>query len=180
MAEWNRVVHAAEMVAQLLKEEFKDDPEWHGDHSLRFLLNLTLFDVLAVLNAPDSLTAADGSAAGRFKDFMLQADVFRGDFLAMCTSLSRIELDFVENHEPREYESGLSCLGCGKPILEGEPMWTVDVKYEMLDRGVISVMCSEIARVFCEACAARRDFSRIVVPVKQLRAFPILSSEEEN
>ena len=165
MAGGHRIAGVAERVAQLLASEFGDDPDWRQGHSLDFLLNMALFDVLAVLNAPDSLKTHDNNGiAGRFKDYVTQADDFRGDFLAMCASLHRIEPGSSDEKEARVYESGLSCFDCGRPIFEGEPMWTVDVQHESLDRGVIDVFSSEIALVYCEACAGGRDFARVRVP----------------
>jgi hypothetical protein len=61
-------------------------------------------------------------------------------------------------------ESGFTCVDCRRSILEGEPMWSVNVHREIFEDGAISVLQADCHLVLCEPCAAKRDFNRVVVP----------------
>lgn len=59
------------------------------------------------------------------------------------------------------------CDGCAKDIKKGEKMWSVNLYEEVWDGGAITVLDAYSAFIFCEKCAAKKDFENITVPDKK-------------
>ena len=58
------------------------------------------------------------------------------------------------------------CSDCERFILAGETMWSVNVHHEVWEDVAITVLDARSAFVFCEECANRRDFLKVLIPIK--------------
>jgi hypothetical protein len=58
-----------------------------------------------------------------------------------------------------------TCSSCGKSIFVGDVHWTVNIHKEKFDGDSINVLDATSNLIFCEACASKRDFDRITVPL---------------
>ncbi len=56
------------------------------------------------------------------------------------------------------------CTGCGTPISENEPYWSVQYSHESFDGSNIKEAMA-VAQ-FCEQCARSRDVDTIQIPTK--------------
>ena len=64
-------------------------------------------------------------------------------------------------------EGGFTCEDCQQPIPDGEKMWSITLTHEALEDDVLQVYGHSIGLyVWCETCAANRDFKNFVVPKK--------------
>ena len=58
------------------------------------------------------------------------------------------------------------CSECGKPIDANESYWCVTVQNEVFDGQAVTVNDAWSVFVYCEKCAAKKNFEGIVVPSK--------------
>jgi hypothetical protein len=58
------------------------------------------------------------------------------------------------------------CSGCGNFIMEGKKIWSINLHQEVWEDGAITVLDAYSAFIFCEKCAVRKDFEKIIVPDK--------------
>ena len=58
------------------------------------------------------------------------------------------------------------CSECEKIIRENELFWTVNVHHEKYADDVITVLDAKCAFIFCEECATKKDFEKIIIPDK--------------
>lgn len=72
-------------------------------------------------------------------------------------------LDKVKGKQVVEF----TCDGCSKFIEEGEKMWNINLHQEVWEDGAITVLDAYAVFIFCEKCAAKKDFERITVPDKE-------------
>lgn len=149
---------AAERIRDIMKREFGNEATWSDGHSLGFLLNCSLFDVIVVLNAPEPAMGCDEPDA-YWRDYEVSAEELRADFLTLCTTLNRMKPDQQRSGQTEHYDSGFRCSECNAAIREGEPMWSINIKYETCDNGVLTVEYGEIISVYCETCAGNRGLT---------------------
>jgi hypothetical protein len=59
------------------------------------------------------------------------------------------------------------CDGCAKVINEGDKMWNIKLHQEVWEDSAITVLDAYMVFVFCEKCAAKKDFDKIIITDKE-------------
>jgi hypothetical protein len=185
--DWYEIVRLARRAEGRLIEALDKDngAEWRDvpPDVRRTVHNSALERVLEVVNMPDAiLCSVDGCAEAMLRDYAGVCESFQTRLMSLCSDLHQMhpylarsvsgnnETSGVVGSLPdssgpvRPEESGFTCVDCRRSILEGEPMWSVNVHREIFENGAISVLQADCYLVLCEPCAAKRDFGRVHVP----------------
>lgn len=176
--------HTAERVLDALDEDDWRELREAPRDVRRMIRNLAIARVLEVVNFPEANRASkDDRAAAMEGDRIEVWDRFRVKMLGLCSDLHEMHPELAgpvcdnwdmsnvgslpdsSGHVAPE-ESGFTCVDCHRSILERESMWSVNVHREVFEDGAISVLQADCYLVLCEACAGKRDFNRVVVPLR--------------